>query len=96
MKQKCKKGMALLLLMIMSVSTLWGCNRKTTTEKKGEEKQVLDEGAGENATELAYWTFVDLHGQHFSKMLGLWNKANPDRHIKLNVTVMPYDDMHNK
>ena len=96
MKQKCKKGMALLLLMIMSVSTLWGCKRKTTTEKKGEEKQVLDEGAGENATELAYWTFVDLHGQHFSKMLGLWNKANPDRQIKLNVTVMPYDDMHNK
>ena len=29
-------------------------------------------------------------------MLGLWNKANPDRQIKLNVTVMPYDDMHNK
>ena len=29
-------------------------------------------------------------------MLGLWNEANPERQIKLNVTVMPYDDMHNK
>lgn len=29
-------------------------------------------------------------------MLQKWNEANPDRQIKLNVTVMPYDDMHNK
>mgnify|MGYP001247232437 CR=1 FL=1 len=40
MKQKCKKGMALLLLMIMSVSTLWGCKRKTTTEKKDQLSKV--------------------------------------------------------
>lgn len=49
-----------------------------------------------SATELSYWTFVELHGQHFEKMLEKWNAANPDRQIKLNVTVMPYDDMHNK
>lgn len=53
-------------------------------------------GAGESATELSYWTFVELHGQHFEKMLEKWNAENPDRQIKLNVTVMPYDDMHNK
>ena len=29
-------------------------------------------------------------------MLGKWNAENPERQIKLNVTVMPYDDMHNK
>lgn len=103
------KWVALLLVMAMSMSTLWGCGGKSSntsgnagaTEdaaatEPAEEKQVLDAGAGENATELSYWTFVDLHGKHFEKMLGLWNEANPDRQIKLNVTVMPYDDMHNK
>lgn len=62
----------------------------------GGETSVLDGGAGEDAIELSYWTFVELHGQHFEKMLEKWNAANPDRQIKLNVTVMPYDDMHNK
>lgn len=47
-------------------------------------------------TELSYWTFVDLHEKHFQKMAGLWNEAHPDRQVKLNTTVMPYDDMHNK
>ena len=37
-----------------------------------------------------------MHGKHLDKMLGLWNQQNPDKQIKLNVTVMPYDDMHNK
>lgn len=97
MSKKRMKGIALLLLIAMTMSTLWGCgSSKDATEAVIEEKQVLDEGAGEEAKELEYWTFVDLHGQHFSKMLGLWNEANPDRQIKLNVTVMPYDDMHNK
>lgn len=60
------------------------------------ETQQLGANAGENATELSFWTFVDLHGKHLDKMLGLWNQQNPDKQIKLNVTVMPYDDMHNK
>lgn len=98
MNKKGLKGIALLLVLIMTMSILWGCNSGSddTAETVTEEKQVLDAGAGEDAVELEYWTFVDLHGQHFSKMLGLWNEENPDRQIKLNVTVMPYDDMHNK
>lgn len=94
------KIVALLIVMAMTMTALWGCGGKTEDASKDsgvqEEKQVLDAGAGEDATELSYWTFVDLHGKHFSKMLELWNAANPDRQIKLNVTVMPYDDMHNK
>ena len=65
-------------------------------EASSTETSVIDAGAGEGATELEYWTFVELHGQHFETMLQKWNEANPDRQIKLNVTVMPYDDMHNK
>lgn len=87
------KGLVLLIILSM-VTFLWGCGKSTPAA--GGETSVLDGGAGESATELSYWTFVELHGQHFEKMLEKWNEANPDRQIKLNVTVMPYDDMHNK
>ncbi|MDU2241912.1 MAG: extracellular solute-binding protein [Paenibacillus sp.] len=88
-----KKGFIVLLVLTMA-TWLWGCGKASTMA--GGETSVLDGGAGESATELSYWTFVELHGQHFEKMLEKWNAANPDRQIKLNVTVMPYDDMHNK
>ncbi|OMF69317.1 ABC transporter substrate-binding protein [Paenibacillus glucanolyticus] len=84
----------IMVLMVLGMTLfLWGCGKANNT---GGETSVLDGGAGESATELSYWTFVELHGQHFEKMLGKWNAENPDRQIKLNVTVMPYDDMHNK
>lgn len=83
-------------LMVLSLIVfLAGCG-KSSSNTSGGESSVLNGGAGEEATELSYWTFVELHGQHFEKMLEKWNEANPDRQIKLNVTVMPYDDMHNK
>ncbi|OWR29420.1 ABC transporter substrate-binding protein [Saccharibacillus sp. O23] len=90
-----KKGIVLLMLLTLVLSLLTACGKSSTNTASGE-KSVIDAGAGENATELSYWTFVELHGKHFEKMLEKWNKENPDRQIKLNVTVMPYDDMHNK
>lgn len=84
-----------MVLAVLSMTLmLWGCGKSSSPS--GGETSVLDGGAGENATELSYWTFVELHGKHFETMLQKWNEANPDRQIKLNVTVMPYDDMHNK
>ncbi|MEC0306070.1 extracellular solute-binding protein [Paenibacillus lautus] len=87
-----KKWMVVFMVLCMTL-LLWGCGKSNNA---GGETSVLDGGAGESATELSYWTFVELHGQHFEKMLGKWNAENPERQIKLNVTVMPYDDMHNK
>ncbi|WP_054939567.1 ABC transporter substrate-binding protein [Paenibacillus ihuae] len=83
------------LMVLSMILFLAGCG-KSSSNTSGGESSVLNGGAGEKATELSYWTFVELHGQHFEKMLEKWNAANPDRQIKLNVTVMPYDDMHNK
>jgi arabinosaccharide transport system substrate-binding protein len=91
-----KKKWFLMLTVISMVLFLWGCGGSAGNKGAGGDTEVLDGGAGENATELSYWTFVELHGKHFEKMLTKWNEANPDRQIKLNVTVMPYDDMHNK
>jgi ABC-type sugar transport system, periplasmic component len=48
------------------------------------------------ATELSMWTFVELHGKFYQTMVDSWNKAHPDKPINLTVTVLPYDDMHNK
>lgn len=87
-----KRWMVVFMVLCMTLF-LWGCGKSNNA---GGETSVLDGGAGKSATELSYWTFVELHGQHFEKMLGKWNTENPDRQIKLNVTVMPYDDMHNK
>ncbi|MFD1177679.1 ABC transporter substrate-binding protein [Paenibacillus puldeungensis] len=89
-----KKGIAILIILSMTMM-LSGCGKSSSTATGGKTS-VLEGGAGKSATELSYWTFVELHGQHFEKMLEKWNAANPDRQIKLNVTVMPYDDMHNK
>ncbi|MEF2964878.1 ABC transporter substrate-binding protein [Paenibacillus sp. M1] len=90
-----KKKWFIMFLVLAMATVLGACGGKSSSNAGGETS-VLDGGAGENATELSYWTFVELHGQHFEKMLEKWNAEYPDRQIKLNVTVMPYDDMHNK
>ncbi|MFX3634640.1 MAG: ABC transporter substrate-binding protein [Candidatus Pristimantibacillus sp.] len=88
-----KKWLVILIAIVMTVS-LAGCGKSSSSS--GTKSSVLEGGAGETATELELWTFVELHGQHFEKMLEKWNAANADKQIKLKVTVMPYDDMHNK
>ena len=98
MKKSALRFNALMLILVMGMTSLVGCGPKATSSsgEATKETQLGTTTAGENAVELSYWTFVDLHGKHFEKMLDLWNKDNPNRQIKLNVSVMPYDDMHNK
>lgn len=106
MKKRMLRLNALMLVLALVMTSLIGCGSKakpsggeaSEESSAGEiqESQLGADTAGEDAVELSYWTFVDLHGKHFEKMLGIWNQDNPDRQIKLNVTVMPYDDMHNK
>ncbi len=91
----------MLVLVIFTALVLTGCGSSNTgtaneTTAASTQQTQLGGNAGANATELSFWTFVDLHGKHLDKMLSLWNEKNPDKQIKLNVTVMPYDDMHNK
>jgi arabinosaccharide transport system substrate-binding protein len=50
----------------------------------------------DGSTNLDMWTFADVHAAYYEEMAEQWNEANPDREIRLNVTVYPYDDMHNK
>ncbi|WP_159618607.1 ABC transporter substrate-binding protein [Ruania rhizosphaerae] len=56
-----------------------------------------DGGPGEDGrTTLDMWVFAELHGTYYEEMAERWNEENPDREINLEVTVYPYDDMHNK
>ena len=50
---------------------------------------------GEKTT-LSMWTFIAQHQDFYESMAALWNEANPDRQIDLQVTTLGYDDMHNK
>ena len=52
--------------------------------------------ASTGATSLSMWTFVELHGKFYEAMAEKWNEKNPDKQVKIEVNVMPYDDMHNK
>jgi arabinosaccharide transport system substrate-binding protein len=57
-----------------------------------------DEGGSDSGgrTSLDMWVFAELHATYYEQMAKLWNEENPDRQIDLNVTVYPYEDMHNK
>ena len=49
-----------------------------------------------NATVLEHWTFTELFTAFYKDMVEQWNEENPDEQIRINVHVLPYDDMHNK
>jgi arabinosaccharide transport system substrate-binding protein len=49
-----------------------------------------------SATVLEHWTFTELFTAFYKDMVEEWNKENPDKLIRINVHVLPYDDMHNK
>ncbi|WP_226037731.1 ABC transporter substrate-binding protein [Aquibacillus saliphilus] len=49
----------------------------------------------EGATELSYWTFVELHMEFVEEAAVRWNEEFPDKAIKLVAETYPYDQMHN-
>ena len=72
-----------------------GCGNSGQTTEPNYTSTVNQE-AGADATELQLWTFVELHGKFYETMAAKWNTQNPDKQVKIDVNVMPYDDMHNK
>ena len=51
---------------------------------------------GDDVTTLNVWTFIELHQDFYMNMAEKWNEANPDKKVKLVLSNMQYDDMHNK
>ncbi|ACZ29450.1 extracellular solute-binding protein family 1 [Xylanimonas cellulosilytica DSM 15894] len=72
------------------------CSQPSAGTPDDEYSSTVDQKAGADATTLSLWTFVELHGAFYETMAAHWNEQNPDKQVKLDVNVMPYDDMHNK
>lgn len=49
----------------------------------------------DEVTTFTFWTFQESHNRFLEDAVETWNEENPDRQIKLEGTVYPYEDMHN-
>lgn len=65
----------------------------TTTVFANSQKE---NASSNEATEVTFWTFNELHQQFYEAAAERWNAANPGRQIELMAETFPYDDMHNK
>lgn len=91
-----KKVLAALLCAAMAGTMLAGCGgSKDGGEKKETGKREM-EVEGDDVTTLTVWTFIENHQDFYTNMAEKWNEANPDKKVKLVLSNMAYDDMHNK
>nr|WP_317363159.1 ABC transporter substrate-binding protein [uncultured Blautia sp.] len=91
-----KKALAVLLCAAMAGTMLAGCGgSKDGGEKKETGKREM-EVEGDDVTTLNIWTFIENHQDFYTNMAEKWNEANPDKKVKLVLSNMAYDDMHNK
>ena len=81
------RTMASTLVAALAVTALTACGG-------GQPEAPVKNADG--STTLNMWTFADVHATYYEEMAEKWNEANPDKEIQLEVTVYPYDDMHNK
>lgn len=104
-----RKLLSMLLCIAMLASMLVGCGSSTTDAEPETEAQTETESKGpgtagtnemevegEDVTTLTVWTFIELHQQFYTDMAERWNEENPDKKVKLVLSNMQYDDMHNK
>lgn len=96
-----KKKVLSVILSLAMTATLFGCGSSSTdtsAESKGPGAAGTTEMEveGEDVTTLNVWTFIELHQQFYTDMAEKWNEEHPDQKVKLVLSNMAYDDMHNK
>lgn len=91
-----KKVLAALLCTAMAGTMLAGCGSSGGDgEAKETGKREMDV-EGDDVTTLTVWTFIENHQDFYTEMAEKWNEENPDKKVKLVLSNMAYDDMHNK
>ena len=95
-----KKVLAALLCAAMVGTTLAGCGSSGSDSGSDDSakqtcKKEMDV-EGDDVTTLNVWTFIENHQDFYTDMAEKWNEENPDRKVKLVLSNMAYDDMHNK
>ena len=95
-----KKVLAALLCAAMVGTTLAGCGSSgsdsgsdNSAKQTGKKEMDVE---GDDVTTLNVWTFIENHQDFYTDMAEKWNEENPDRKVKLVLSNMAYDDMHNK
>lgn len=95
-----KKVLAALLCAAMVGTTLAGCDSSgsdsgsdDSAKQTGKKEMDVE---GDDVTTLNVWTFIENHQDFYTDMAEKWNEENPDRKVKLVLSNMAYDDMHNK
>ncbi|GAA4890500.1 ABC transporter substrate-binding protein [Tessaracoccus lubricantis] len=68
----------------------------SSSEPTADGEVVSGAPAPEGATKLSMWVFAELHAAVYDEMATQWNEENPDKAIDLDITVYPYQDMHDK
>lgn len=106
-----KKVLAALMCAAMTVGMLAGCGGNSTAGNSSSDAgeaasgtESADSGAGrremdvegDDVTTLEVWTFIENHQDFYTSMAEKWNEENPDKKVKLVLSNMAYDDMHNK
>nr|WP_312292603.1 ABC transporter substrate-binding protein [Clostridium chromiireducens] len=80
----------------LAASMLIGCGSSDSSATSAGESGKDNSTASASGDQLEMWTFVDMHKTFLDEMVVKWNEKNPDKKLNINVTVLPYDDMHNK
>lgn len=98
-----KRVLAALLCVAMAASMIVGCGGSNKDSDDSSSKKSSSSTAkkqmdveGDDVTTLNVWTFIELHQDFYMNMAEKWNEANPDKKVKLVLSNMQYDDMHNK
>ncbi|WP_226037732.1 ABC transporter substrate-binding protein [Aquibacillus saliphilus] len=71
-----------------------GGGDESETASEADASEVIGDDV-ENATELTFWNFNELHTEFFKDAVTRWNEENSDRAIKLVAETYPFDQMHN-
>jgi len=96
-----KKVLSVFLSLAMAASLMTGCGNKDAATETGSggtgaAGTTEMEVAGDDVTTLNVWTFIELHQKFYTDMAEKWNEEHPDKKVKLVLSNMAYDDMHNK
>ena len=106
-----KRIVAVVLSLAMAVTALAGCGKSGDAGNAGNADGKADgqttgaaaqagkksmEVEGDDVTTLNVWTFIELHQDFYVSMADKWNEEHPDQKVKLVLSNMQYDDMHNK
>lgn len=97
-----KKIVSIALAGAMALGLLSGCGSSASSSTSKTESAAEAGGKttmsveGDDVTTLNVWTFIELHQKFYTDMAEKWNEAHPDKKVKLVLSNMQYDDMHNK